>query len=293
MEFFGIPIQALAGQLLLGIVNGSFYAILSLGLAIIFGLLHIANFVHGAQYMMGAFVAWISLRYFGISYWWALFIAPFVMFVFGALIEYVFLKRIYDLDHFYGLLMTFGLLLMIESIFRFYFGSTGMAYQNPMPGGVNVGFMFLPYYRIWVVGASLLLCLATWFLIEKTKLGAYLRASTEDPELVLAFGINVPRLLTLTYASGVALAGFAGVMAAPIQNVSPTMGSNLIIIIFAVVVIGGLGSIMGSIVTGFALGIIEGLTKFFFAPAATTVIFLVMVLVLLVRPTGLFGQERH
>lgn len=292
MEFLGIPIQALAGQLLLGIVNGSFYAILSLGLAIIFGLLHIANFVHGAQYMMGAFVAWISLRYFGVGYWWALLIAPMVMFVVGAAIEYVFLKRIYDLDHFYGLLMTFGLLLMIESIFRFYFGSTGMAYENPMPGGVNVGFMFLPYYRVWVVGVSLLLCLATWFVIEKTKLGSYLRASTEDPELVLAFGINVPRLLTLTYASGVALAGFAGVMAAPIQNVSPTMGSNLIIIIFAVVVIGGLGSILGSVVTGFALGIIEGMTKFFFAPAATTVIFVVMVLVLLIRPAGLFGQER-
>jgi len=292
MELLGFPVQALAGQLLLGIVNGSFYAILSLGLSIIFGLLHIANFVHGAQYMMGAFVAWIALHYFGAGYWWALLLAPLVMFAFGALIEMIFLRRIYDLDHFYGLLMTFGLLLMIESIFRFYFGSTGLPYDNPIPGGVNLGFMFLPYYRMWVVIASIVLCAGTWYMIERTKLGSYLRAATENPDLVLAFGINVPRLLTLTYAFGVALAGLAGVMAAPIQNVSPTMGTHIIIVIFAVVVIGGLGSISGSIVSGFALGIIEGLTKLFFAPAATTVIFLVMVIVLLVRPAGLFGQER-
>lgn len=293
MELLGFPVQALAGQLLLGLVNGSFYAILSLGLSIIFGLLHIANFVHGAQYMMGAFVAWIALRYFGAGYWWALLLAPIVMFAIGALIEMIFLRRIYDLDHFYGLLMTFGLLLMIESIFRFYFGSAGLPYDNPIPGGVNLGFMFLPYYRVWVVAASIVLCVATWYMVERTKLGSYLRAATENPDLVLAFGINVPRLLTLTYAFGVALAGIAGVMAAPIQNVSPAMGTHIIIIIFAVVVIGGLGSITGSVISGFALGVIEGLTKLFFAPAATTVIFLVMVIVLLVRPAGLFGQERN
>ena len=292
MELLGFPVQALAGQLLLGLVNGSFYAILTLGLSIIFGLLHIANFVHGAQYMMGAFVAWIALRYFGAGYWWALLLAPIVMFAFGALIEMIFLRRIYDLDHFYGLLMTFGLLLMIESIFRYYFGSAGLPYDNPIPGGVNLGFMFLPYYRVWVVAASIILCVATWYIIERTKLGSYLRAATENPDLVLAFGIDVPRLLTLTYAFGVALAGIAGVMAAPIQNVSPAMGTHIIIIIFAVVVIGGLGSITGSIISGFTLGVIEGLTKLFFAPAATTVIFLVMVIVLLVRPAGLFGQER-
>jgi len=292
MEILGIPIQALAGQLLLGIVNGSFYAMLSLGLAIIFGLLHIANFVHGAQYMVGAFVTWMLLQYLGISYWWALLLAPAVMFCLGVAIEYVFLRRIYELDHFYGLLMTFGLLLMIESIFRYYFGSTGLPYENPLPGGINVGFMFLPYYRAWVVGVSLVVCFGTWFMIERTKLGSYLRASTENPEMVLAFGINVPLLLTLTYGFGVALAGFAGAMAAPITNVSPTMGTHLIIIIFAVVVIGGLGSIMGSIVTGFALGILEGLTKFFFAPASTTLVFVVMVLILFIRPAGLFGKER-
>jgi len=292
MDIFGVPIQALASQLLLGIVNGSFYAILSLGLSIIFGMLHIANFVHGAQYMMGAFVAWAALNYFGISYWWSLALAPLIMFVAGVIIEIVFLRRLYDLDHFYGLLMTFGLLLMIESLFRKGFGSTGMAYPNPLPGGMNLGFMFMPYYRAWVVLASVILCLGTWFVIEKTKLGSYLRAATENPDLVLAFGINVPRLLTLTYGFGIALAGLAGAMAAPIQNVSPTMGSHLVIVIFAVVVIGGLGSIVGSIVAGYTLGIIEGLTKVFFAPASSTVIFLVMVLVLLTRPAGLFGQQR-
>lgn len=292
MDIFGYPIQAIAGQLLLGVVNGSFYAILSLGLSIIFGMLHIANFVHGAQYMMGAFVAWMALNWLGLGYWYALILGPVVMFGVGMLIEVVFLRRIYDLDHFYGLLMTFGLLLMIESVFRYFFGSTGMAYPNPMPGGVNLGFMFLPWYRLWVVGVALVLCLGTWLIIEKTKLGSYLRAATENPEMVLAFGIDVPKLLTITYGFGVALAGIAGVLAAPIQNVSPTMGTHLVIIIFAVVVIGGLGSIAGSIVTGFALGIIEGLTKLVYAPAATVVIFIVMALVLLVRPSGLFGQAR-
>lgn len=292
MDIFGHPIQAIAGQLLLGVVNGSFYAILSLGLSIIFGMLHIANFVHGAQYMMGAFVAWMALNWLGLNYWYALVLGPVVMFGVGVLIEMVFLRRIYDLDHFYGLLMTFGLLLMIESIFRYFFGSTGMAYENPLPGGVNLGFMFLPWYRLWVVSVAVVLCLGTWLIIEKTKLGSYLRAATENPEMVLAFGINVPRLLTLTYGFGVALAGLAGVLAAPIQNVSPTMGSHLVIIIFAVVVIGGLGSIAGSILTGFALGIIEGLTKLIYAPAATVVIFIAMALMLLVRPSGLFGQAR-
>lgn len=293
MTVFGMPIQALAGQLLLGIVNGSFYAILSLGLSIIFGMLHIANFVHGAQYMVGAFLAWMALNWLGIGYWWAILFVPIFMFGFGALTEVVFLRRLYDLDHYYGLLMTFGLLLMTESIFRFYFGSTGVPYDNPLPGGVNVGFMFLPFYRIWVVGVSIVLCFVTWFAIERTRLGSYLRAATEKPEMVLAFGIDVPRLLTLTYGFGIGLAGLAGVLAAPIQNVNPTMGSSVIIIIFAVVVVGGLGSIAGSIIAGYALGIIEGMTKLFYAPAATSMIFLVMVLVLIVRPAGLFGREQR
>lgn len=293
MTVFGMPIQALAGQLLLGIVNGSFYAILSLGLSIIFGMLHIANFVHGAQYMVGAFLAWMALNWLGIGYWWAILFVPIFMFGFGALTEVVFLRRLYDLDHYYGLLMTFGLLLMTESIFRFYFGSTGVPYDNPLPGGVNVGFMFLPYYRIWVVGVSIVLCFVTWFAIERTRLGSYLRAATEKPEMVLAFGIDVPWLLTLTYGFGIGLAGLAGVLAAPIQNVNPTMGSSVIIIIFAVVVVGGLGSITGSIIAGYALGIIEGMTKLFYAPAATSMIFLVMVLVLIVRPAGLFGREQR
>lgn len=293
MTVFGMPIQALAGQLLLGIVNGSFYAILSLGLSIIFGMLHIANFVHGAQYMIGAFLAWMALNWLGIGYWWAIVFVPVFMFGIGVLTEIVFLRRLYDLDHSYGLLMTFGLLLMTESIFRFYFGSTGVPYENPLPGGVNVGFMFLPYYRMWVVGASIVVCFVTWFAIERTRLGSYLRASTEKPEMVLAFGIAVPRLLTLTYGFGIGLAGLAGVLAAPIQNVNPTMGSSVIIVIFAVVVVGGLGSIIGSIIAGYALGIIEGMTKLFYAPAATSVIFLVMVLVLLVRPAGLFGREQR
>lgn len=291
MDFFGYPIQVIAGQLMLGFVNGSFYAIMGLGLSIIFGMLHIANFVHGAQFMMGAFVAWISLNYFGLNYWWALLIAPVVMFGVGVLIEVVFLRRIYALDHFYGLLMTFGLLLMIESVFRYFFGSFGKPYDNPIPGGINLGFMFLPYYRAWVIIASIGLCSGTWYLIEKTKLGAYLRAATENPSMVLSFGINVPLLLTLTYGFGIALAGIAGVMAAPIQNVSPNMGTNLVIIVFALVVIGGLGSIGGSIITGYMLGLIEGMTKLYYPPASTAIIFVVMALVLIFRPAGLFGQK--
>lgn len=292
MDIFGIPVQLFASQLMLGFVNGSFYALLSLGLSIIFGMLHIANFVHGAQYMIGAFVAWICLNYLGLNYWYALFIAPIVLFGVGVLIETVLLRRIYNLDHFYGLLMTFGMLMMIESLFRYFFGSMGLPYRNPMPGGVNLGFMFMPYYRLWVVAVALIVCLGTWYLIDRTKLGSYLRAATENPQLVLAMGINVPLLLTLTYGFGVALAGLAGVMAAPIQNVSPSMGTHLIIVIFAIVVIGGLGSITGSIITGFALGIIEGMTKLIYAPASTLIIFIVMALVLLFRPAGLFGQAR-
>lgn len=292
MDIFGIPVQLVASQLMLGFVNGSFYALLSLGLSIIFGMLHIANFVHGAQYMIGAFVAWICLNYLGLNYWYALFIAPIVLFGVGVLIETALLRRIYSLDHFYGLLLTFGLLLMIESLFRYFFGSMGLPYRNPIPGGINLGFMYMPYYRLWVVAVALTVCLGTWYLIDRTKLGSYLRAATENPQLVLAMGINVPLLLTLTYGFGVALAGLAGVMAAPIQNVSPSMGTHLIIVIFAIVVIGGLGSITGSIITGFALGIIEGMTKLIYAPASTLIIFIVMALVLLFRPAGLFGQAR-
>ncbi len=292
MDIFGIPVQLVASQLMLGFVNGSFYALLSLGLSIIFGMLHIANFVHGAQYMIGAFVAWICLNYFGLNYWYALFIAPIALFGVGVLIETTLLRRIYNLDHFYGLLLTFGLLLMIESLFRYFFGSMGLPYRNPIPGGINLGFMYMPYYRLWVVAVALVVCLGTWYLIDRTKLGSYLRAATENPQLVLAMGINVPLLLTLTYGFGVSLAGLAGVMAAPIQNVSPSMGTHLIIVIFAIVVIGGLGSITGSIITGFALGIIEGMTKLIYAPASTLIIFIVMALVLLFRPAGLFGQAR-
>lgn len=292
MEIFGIPTQLLASQLTLGFVNGSFYALLSLGLSIIFGMLHIANFVHGAQYMMGAFVAWLCLNYLGLNYWYALFIAPIVLFGVGVLIEVTLLRRIYKLDHFYGLLMTFGLLMMIESLFRYFFGSMGLPYRSPIQGGMNMGFMFMPYYRLWVVTVAVVVCFGTWFLIEKTKLGSYLRAATENPQMVLAMGINVPLLLTLTYGFGVGLAGLAGVMAAPIQNVSPSMGTHLIIIIFAIVVIGGLGSITGSIITGFALGIIEGITKLVYAPASTLIIFIVMALVLMFRPAGLFGHAR-
>ncbi|HYD58259.1 MAG TPA: branched-chain amino acid ABC transporter permease [Burkholderiales bacterium] len=293
-EIFGIPTAALFGQLLIGLINGSFYALLSLGLAVIFGLLNIINFTHGAQYMLGAFCAYLLLTKAGLGYWWALLIAPIVVGVFGMLIERTMLKQLYKLDHLYGLLLTFGLGLIIEGVFRNEFGSSGQPYPIPqlLTGGHNLGFMFLPTYRGWVIVASLIVCLGTWFIIEKTKLGAYLRAATENPQLVQAFGVNVPRMITLTYGFGVALAAFAGVMAGPIYQVSPQMGSNLIIVVFAVVVIGGMGSIMGSIVTGFALGIAEGLTKVFYPEASNTVIFIIMALVLIVKPAGLFGTQK-
>jgi branched-chain amino acid transport system permease protein len=291
-ELFGISSQALFGQLLIGLINGSFYALLSLGLAVIFGMLNIINFTHGAQYMLGAFAAFFLLEYAGIGYWWALILAPVLVGITGVIIERLLLQWLYKLDHLYGLLLTFGLALIIEGTFRNYFGSSGLPYSVPpeLQGGQNLGFMFLPNYRGWVVVFSLIVCLTTWFIIERTKLGAYLRAATENPTLVRAFGINVPRMITLTYGFGVALAALAGVMAAPIYNVSPQMGSNLIIVVFAVVVIGGMGSIMGAIVTGFGLGLIEGLTKVFFPEASNTVIFIVMAIVLLIRPAGLFGR---
>ena len=292
IEILGIPSSALFGQLLLGLINGSFYALLSLGLAVIFGMLNIINFSHGAQYMMGAFVAFLLLQYLDIGYWAALVIVPVVVGITGILIEKCFLRWLYQLDHLYGLLLTFGLALVIEGIFRNYFGASGLPYRVPesLQGGQNLGFMFLPNYRAWVIAFSLVICFATWFVIERTKLGSYLRAATENPTLVRAFGINVPRMITLTYGFGVGLAGLAGVMAAPIYNVSPQMGSDLIIVVFAVVVIGGMGSIMGAILTGFGLGIIEGLTKVFFPEASNTVIFVIMVIVLLIRPAGLFGK---
>jgi branched-chain amino acid transport system permease protein len=291
-EIFGIPSQALFGQLLLGLINGSFYALLSLGLAVIFGMLNIINFTHGAQYMMGAFTAYLLLQYLGINYWAALVIVPIVIGLLGILIERLFLQHVRKLDHLYGLILTFGLALIIEGLFRNYYGSSGQPYQVPeaLRGGRNLGFMFLPNYRAWVIAFSLVICLLTWFAIERTRLGSYLRAATENPTLVRAFGINVPRMVTLTYGFGVALAALAGVMAAPIYNVSPQMGSDLIIVVFAVVVIGGMGSIMGAIVTGFVLGIVEGLTKVFFPEASNTVIFVIMVIVLLVRPAGMFGR---
>ena len=291
-EIFGIPSQALFGQLLLGLINGSFYALLSLGLAVIFGMLNIINFTHGAQYMMGAFGAYLILTYSGLGYWPSLIIAPIVVGIFGVIIERTMLQWLYKLDHLYGLLLTFGLALIIEGLARNKYGSAGLPYAMPdsLRGGQNLGFMFLPNYRAWVVVASLTICFSTWFVIERTRLGAYLRAATENPTLVRAFGINVPRMITLTYGFGVALAAFAGVMAAPIYNVSPQMGSDLIIVVFAVVVIGGMGSIMGAIVTGFGLGIIEGLTKVFFPEASNTVIFVIMAIVLLIRPAGLFGR---
>jgi branched-chain amino acid transport system permease protein len=293
-EIFGIPIQAFMGQLLIGLINGSFYALLSLGLAVIFGLLNIINFTHGAQYMMGAFVAWFLLNKAGIGYWWALLLAPIAVGIVGVIIERTMLKQLYKLDHLYGLLLTFGLALILQGLFRNEFGSSGLPYSIPkeLAGGQNLGFMFLPNYRAWVIVASLIVCLGTWFVIEKTKLGSYLRAATENPELVRAFGINVPRMITLTYGFGVGLAAFAGVMAAPIYSVNPLMGENLIIVVFAVVVIGGMGSIMGSIVTGFGLGVIEGLTKVFYPEASNTVIFIVMAIVLALRPAGLFGTQK-
>src|SRR6201993_2616089 len=292
-EIFGVPTQALFGQLLIGLINGSFYALLSLGLAVIFGLLNIINFTHGAQYMMGAFVAWFLLNKAGMGYWWALVVAPVAVGIFGALIERFMLKQLYKVDPLYGLLLTFGLALIIQGLFRNEYGSSGLPYSIPpqLTGGQNLGFMFLPNYRAWVIVFSLAVCFSTWFVIEKTKLGSYLRAATENPELVRAFGINVPRMIMLTYGFGVALAAFAGVLAAPIYNVSPQMGAELIIVVFAVVVIGGMGSILGAIVTGFGLGIIEGLTKVFFPEASNTVIFVIMAIVLLVRPAGLFGRR--
>jgi branched-chain amino acid transport system permease protein len=292
-EIFGIPSQALFGQLLLGLINGSFYALLSLGLAVIFGMLNIINFTHGAQYMLGAFGAYLMLQYSGLGYWPSLIIAPLVVGIVGIIIERTMLQWLYKLDHLYGLLLTFGLALIIEGIARNRFGSAGLPYAMPdsLRGGQNLGFMFLPNYRAWVIVMSLAVCFSTWFVIERTRLGAYLRAATENPTLVRAFGINVPRMITLTYGFVVALAALAGVMAAPIYNVSPQMGSDLIIVVFAVVVIGGMGSIMGAIVTGFGLGIIEGLTKVFFPEASNTVIFVIMAIVLLIRPAGLFGRE--
>ena len=291
-ELLGISPQALFGQLLIGLINGAFYAMLSLGLAVIFGLLNIINFCHGALYMMGAFVAWLALKHLGLGYWPALIVAPIVVGAFGMVLERTMLRHLYKLDHIYGLLLTFGLALVIEGVFRNEFGASGLPYGIPptLSGGQNLGFMFLPNYRAWVIVASLSVCLVTWYVIERTKLGAYLRAATENPTLVQAFGINVPRMITLTYGLGVALAALAGVLAAPIYQVSPLMGSNLIIVVFAVVVIGGMGSILGSIVTGFTLGVVEGLTKVFYPEASSTVIFIIMAIVLLVRPTGLFGR---
>jgi branched-chain amino acid transport system permease protein len=292
-EIFGIPSTALFGQLLIGLINGSFYALLSLGLAVIFGMLNIINFSHGAQYMMGAFAAYLLLQYSGLGYWPALIVAPVLVGITGVIVERLFLQWLYKLDHLYGLLLTFGLALIIEGVTRNQYGSAGMPYTVPesLQGGRNLGFMFLPNYRAWVIVASLAICIVTWFVIERTRLGANLRAATENPSLVRAFGINVPRMITLTYGFGVALAAFAGVMAAPIYNVSPQMGSELIIVVFAVVVIGGMGSILGAIVTGFGLGVIEGLTKVFFPEASNTVIFIIMAIVLLVRPAGLFGRR--
>lgn len=293
-EVFGIPLPALLGQLMLGLVNGSFYALMSLGLAVIFGMLQIINFAHGAMYMMGAMFAWMAMVYLGIGYWWSLVLVPVVVGVIGIVIERFLLQWIYKLDHLYGLLLTFGLALMIGGGFRYVFGAAGQPYTIPkeLAGVIDVGFMFMPKYRLWVIVASLVVCFATWYMIEKTRLGAYLRAATENPKLTQAFGINVPVMVMLTYAFGAALAGFAGVLAAPTTQVSPLMSSNMIITVFAVVVIGGMGSIMGSIVTGLGLGVLEGLTKVFYAEASSTVIFVVMVIVLMFRPAGLFGKEK-
>ncbi|HEY7039596.1 MAG TPA: branched-chain amino acid ABC transporter permease [Methylomirabilota bacterium] len=288
----GIPPQALFGQLLIGLINGAFYALLSLGLSVIFGLLNIINFTHGAQYMMGAFVAYFLLQYAGLGYWTALLVAPIAVGLVGVVMERFLLKRLYSLDHLYGLLLTFGLGLIIQGLFRNWFGSSGLPYAMPaeLTGGRNLGFMVLPNYRAWVIVLSLVICFGTWVVVERTKLGSYLRAATENPALVQAFGINVPRMITLTYGFGVALAALAGVLAAPIYQVNPLMGADLIIVVFAVVVIGGMGSIIGSIVTGFGLGLVEGLTKVFYPEASNTVIFVIMALVLLVKPAGLFGR---
>ena len=292
-EIFGVPIQALMGQLTIGLVNGSFYAILSLGLAVIFGMLNIVNFAHGALYMVGAFFSWLLLDQLGVNYWWSLLLAPIGVGLIGVVIEKTMLRWLYQLDHLYGLLLTFGLALILEGLFRDKYGVSGQPYELPdiFRGAFNLGFMFLPKYRAWVVLASLVVCLGTWYTIERTRLGSYLRAGTENPKLVQAFGINVPLMVTLTYAFGVGLAGLAGVLAAPVYQVNPLMGSNIIIVVFAVVVIGGMGSIMGAIVTGLALGLIEGLTKVFYPEASATVVFIIMAIVLLIRPAGLFGRE--
>ena len=294
MEIFGVSMPAMMSQLLLGLVNGSFYAILSLGLAVIFGLLNVINFAHGALFMLGALLTWMGMSYLGINYWVMLVAAPLVVGAFGVVIERLLLRWIYKLDHLYGLLLTLGLSLLIEGVFRSIYGVSGLGYDTPelLEGATNLGFMILPNYRAWVVVASIVVCLATWYVIEKTRLGAYLRAGTENPRLVEAFGINVPVMVTLTYAFGVGLAAFAGVLAAPVYQVTPLMGQNLIIIVFAVVVIGGMGSIMGSILTGLGLGVIEGLTKVFYPEASSTVVFVIMVIVLLIRPAGLFGKEK-
>lgn len=291
-DLLGIPPQVLFGQLLLGLINGAFYAVLSLGLAVIFGLLNIVNFAHGALYMLGAFASWALAKYLGIGYWGALIFAPLIVGALGMLLERFLLRRLAGIDHLYGLLLTFGLALVIEGVFVKLFGASGQPYPAPaaLSGGVNLGFMFLPYYRGWIVVAALLVCAATWYIFERTKIGAYLRAGTENPQLLQAFGVNVPLLTTLAYGYGVALAAFAGVLAAPITQVNPLMGSNLIIIVFAVVVIGGMGSIMGAVVTGLAMGVIEGLTKVFWPEASSTVIFAVMAIVLVLRPAGLFGK---
>ena len=294
MEFFGVSMPAMMSQLLLGLVNGSFYAILSLGLAVIFGLLNVINFAHGALFMLGALTTWMALNYLGINYWAMLILAPLVVGVVGVLIERLLLRWIYKLDHLYGLLLTLGLTMLIEGVFRSIYGVSGLGYDTPelLEGATSLGFMIMPNYRAWVVVASLVVCLGTWYVIEKTKLGAYLRAGTENPRLVEAFGVNVPVMITLTYAFGAALAAFAGVLAAPVYQVTPLMGQNLIIVVFAVVVIGGMGSIMGSILTGLGLGIVEGFTKVFYPEASSTVVFVIMAIVLLIRPAGLFGKEK-
>ncbi|WP_280189796.1 branched-chain amino acid ABC transporter permease [Delftia sp. PS-11] len=294
MEVFGVSLPGLMSQLLLGLVNGSFYAILSLGLAVIFGLLNVINFAHGALFMLGAMVTWMAMSYFQINYWVMLVLSPLLVGLLGVLIERCLLRWIYKLDHLYGLLLTLGLSLLIEGLFRSVYGVSGLGYDTPelLEGATNLGFMIMPNYRAWVVVASVVVCLATWFMIEKTRIGAYLRAGTENPRLVEAFGVNVPVMITLTYAFGAGLAAFAGVLAAPVYQVTPLMGQNLIIVVFAVVVIGGMGSIMGSILTGLGLGVIEGLTKVFWPEASSTVVFFIMVIVLLIRPAGLFGKEK-
>ncbi|WP_417282850.1 branched-chain amino acid ABC transporter permease [Comamonas sp.] len=294
MEIFGVSLPGLMSQLLLGLVNGSFYAILSLGLAVIFGLLNVINFAHGALFMLGAMITWMAMSYFQINYWVMLILSPVLVGILGVLIERFLLRWIYKLDHLYGLLLTLGLSLLIEGVFRSVYGVSGLGYDTPelLEGATNLGFMVLPNYRAWVVLASIVVCIATWFVIEKTRIGAYLRAGTENPRLVEAFGVNVPVMITLTYAFGAALAAFAGVLAAPVYQVTPLMGQNLIIVVFAVVVIGGMGSIMGAIITGLGLGVIEGLTKVFWPEASSTVVFFIMVIVLLIRPAGLFGKEK-